>query len=103
MTAPVPDGWILSELTVDSPEGLHARPAIKVSRFARKFSSAIQIRPRGQEKWIDAKSVAKVMLLQATCGAVIELRALGEDAQVAISSLRQFFASDFAEPDAEAG
>lgn len=101
MTQPKSDSWMMSELKLESSEGLHARPAIKVSRFARKFASNIQIRLGGEERWVDAKSVAKLIGLHAEAGRMIEIRASGDDADAAIAGLGQFFASDFTELDAK--
>lgn len=98
-----PREWLQSELTVQSSEGLHARPAIKVARFARKYGATIQVRVAGDEKWVDAKSVAKLMSLRADEGKVIELRASGDDAGEALAALDGFFASDFTEAGEGAG
>jgi phosphocarrier protein len=103
MSGSQPHAWLQSELTVQSADGLHARPAIKVARLARKYGATIQVRVAGDADWVDAKSVAKLMSLRAEEGKVIELRASGNDAGDAIAGLGGFFARDFDESGEGAG
>jgi phosphocarrier protein len=98
-----PPLWLHSEFTVHATDGLHARPAIQLSRLARKYASAIQLRLAGDGDWIDAKSISKLMSLRAHGGKVIEARAAGEDAGAAIAGLGDFFESDAAEQGEDAG
>ena len=41
--------------------GMHARPAVKLTKLAKKFQAQISIRASDAAEWINAKSVAKVM------------------------------------------
>ena len=41
--------------------GMHARPAVKLTKLAKRFSARIAVRVAGAADWIDAKSVARVM------------------------------------------
>jgi phosphocarrier protein HPr len=95
--------WLHSEFTVHSADGLHARPAIKLSRLARRYASTIQIRLAGDENWVDAKSVSKLMSLRAQGGKLIEARAAGDDADAAIAGLGGFFEGDVTEHSEGAG
>ena len=79
--------------------GMHARPAVKLTKLAKKFQSHIAIRVEGAADWINAKSVAKVMAMRAAHGSMIEIKASGEDAQAAVAALVALVASDF--PEAE--
>ena len=41
--------------------GMHARPAIKLTKLAKRFSSKIWLADSAEGPWIDAKSIDKVM------------------------------------------
>ncbi|HEX7709590.1 MAG TPA: HPr family phosphocarrier protein [Sphingomonadaceae bacterium] len=103
MNEPQPAMWVQSEFTVRSADGLHARPVIKLSRLARRFSSAIQIRLAGEQDWVDAKSVSKLMSLKVQGGKTVEARASGDDAAGAIAGLGEFFEDDLDEQNEGAG
>ncbi len=77
--------------------GMHARPAVKLTKLAKKFQSQIAIRTSGSADWINAKSIAKVMAMRAPRDAIIEIRATGEDAVAAVAALVDLVASDFPE------
>lgn len=103
MNGSPPPLWLHSEFTVQAADGLHARPAIQLSRLARKYASTIELRLAGDEDWVDAKSVSKLMGLRAHGGKVIEARFAGEDAGEAVAGLGRFFASDVTEQSEGAG
>ena len=75
--------------------GMHARPAVKLTKLAKRFQSQIAMRVAGAADWIDAKSVAKVMALRAPRDSLIEVKALGEDAEAAVAALVDLIAADF--------
>jgi phosphocarrier protein HPr len=77
--------------------GMHARPAVKLTKLAKRFHSHIAIRVEGAADWINAKSVAKVMAMRAAHGSMIEIKALGDDAEAAVTALVDLVASDFPE------
>jgi phosphocarrier protein len=79
-------------------EGMHARPAVKLTKLAKRFQSQIAVRVSGATEWIDAKSVAKVMAMRAERDATIEFEASGADAAAAVAALVALVAEDF--PDA---
>lgn len=76
--------------------GMHARPAVKLTKLAKSFHAQIAIRVPNAD-WINAKSVAKVMALRAARDSIIEIRATGEDADAAVAALVDLVASDFPE------
>ena len=80
--------------------GMHARPAVKLTKLAKRFQAQISIRASETADWINAKSVAKVMALRAPRDAMIEIKANGEDAEAAVAALVDLVASDF--PDKSA-
>ena len=79
--------------------GMHARPAVKLSKLAKRFRSRIVVRVVGASEWIDAKSAAKVMAMRAPCDSTIEFVAAGADAQAAIGALTALVAADFPDID----
>jgi phosphocarrier protein HPr len=78
--------------------GMHARPAVKLTKLAKRFRARIAVRVAGAADWIDAKSVAKVMAMRAARDSIIEFEASGDDAQAAVDALVLLIAQDF--PDA---
>ena len=81
------------------PVGMHARPAVKLTKLAKRFSSEIAVRVAGAG-WIDAKSVASVVAMRAARDSTIEFEATGADAQAAVAALVLLVEQDF--PDAVA-
>jgi phosphocarrier protein len=75
--------------------GMHARPAVKLTKLAKKFQAQISIRASHAAEWINAKSVAKVMALRAARDSIIEIEASGEDAEGAVAALVDLVATDF--------
>ena len=84
-------------LTITHPTGLHARPAVKLTKLAKTFPATIRLRPLPGGAWIDAKSIVKVMALKLRTGTEIELEAAGEAADAAIAELSGLVARDFDE------
>ncbi|WP_249141001.1 MULTISPECIES: HPr family phosphocarrier protein [Bradyrhizobium] len=74
--------------------GMHARPAVKLTKLAKRFQAQISVRVAGAE-WINAKSVAKIMAMRAAHGSTIEIKASGSDAEAAIAALVNLIATDF--------
>jgi phosphocarrier protein len=75
--------------------GMHARPAVKLTKLAKRFQSQIAMRVAGAADWIDAKSVAKVMAMRAARDSIIEFEARGVDAPAAVAALVRLIAQDF--------
>jgi phosphotransferase system enzyme I (PtsI) len=82
--------------------GLHARPAIQLTKLAKRFSSQIQIRTAKDSPWIDAKSIVQVMAAKAPGNTVLEIAVAGNDAQEALQSLVNLIQNNFAEKQPEA-
>jgi phosphocarrier protein len=77
--------------------GMHARPAVKLTKLAKCFKSQIALRVSGGADWIDAKSVSKVTAMRARRDSIIEFEACGADAQAAVAALVSLVARDFAD------
>ncbi|MBW1843668.1 MAG: HPr family phosphocarrier protein [Deltaproteobacteria bacterium] len=71
--------------TVRSELGLHARPAGEFVIMAGRFESEISV-GNGRE-WVDGRSVLSLLSLAAGRGVELRVRAIGEDAEEAVSAL----------------
>ena len=90
------DGQIFSgNVRLIHAVGMHARPAVKLTKLAKKFQAQVSVRVEGAAEWINAKSVAKIMAMRAAHGSTIEIKASGSDAEAAVAALVQLIASDF--------
>jgi len=72
---------------VQDPTGLHARPAVKLTKLAKRFESAVRLRVDEDGEWINAKSPNRVMKLKARHGAQLVFEAQGPDADAAARAL----------------
>ncbi|MBV8593252.1 MAG: HPr family phosphocarrier protein [Caulobacteraceae bacterium] len=93
------DEYVSSSATLVNRLGLHARPAVKLTKLAKTFASEIELTLEGGGRWIDAKSIVKVMAVKAAKGATLRLRAKGPDAEEALAALRVLVAEGFAEDE----
>jgi Phosphotransferase System HPr (HPr) Family len=83
------------EVKIVNKLGIHARPAAEIVKTAGKFRSGITIVRDDLE--VNAKSIMGVMMLAAEFGAVIVVRAVGDDAEAALDALAQVIAAKFGE------
>jgi phosphotransferase system enzyme I (PtsI) len=88
---------IAAEALITNPTGLHARPAVKLTKLAKSFAAAIRLRVGGEGKWIDAKSVARVLALKAPRGQTLFFEADGGDAREALASITALVGRNFDE------
>jgi phosphotransferase system HPr (HPr) family protein len=84
-------------LTVRHKVGLHARPAALFVQTAKKFNSDIRV--SHDEREANAKSILTVLTLGAEQGAVITIRAEGEDADEALAALTALVEDNFGEEE----
>ncbi|MCS7178533.1 MAG: HPr family phosphocarrier protein [Anaerolineae bacterium] len=82
-------------LTVRHEVGLHARPAALFVQTANRFKSNIVV--IHGERRANAKSILGVLTLGANQGAIITVRAEGEDADEALKALELLVESNFGE------
>jgi len=75
--------------------GLHARPAVKLTKLAKKFRSKISIANSPDGPWIDAKSIVKLMATKTPRDALLRFRAEGDDAEAAVQALVALVEQDF--------
>jgi phosphocarrier protein len=87
--------WIEGNAVIQDPTGLHARPAVKLTKLAKTFASAIEIRANSGSEWANAKSPNAVMKLKAGHGLPLHIRAAGDDARAAVDALIALVDRDF--------
>jgi phosphocarrier protein HPr len=98
-SSPAAEDRVGGSVTLVHALGMHARPAVKLTKLAKRFRSRIALRVAGTVEWIDAKSVAKVMAMRAPCDCTMEFVATGADARAAIVALTALVAKDFLDSD----
>ncbi len=91
------EDWIIGCAVIQDMTGLHARPAVKLTKLAKTFGSAIEIRAEQNESWTNAKSPNAVMKLKAAHGAPLYIRASGVDAKEAVNALVALVDRDFSD------
>ena len=75
--------------------GLHARPAMSFVEHAMAFSSTISVSKGGET--VDGKSIMQMMMLAATQGTTLKIKATGDDADQAIAALTELVNRKFDE------
>jgi phosphocarrier protein HPr len=84
-------------MTLTNRVGLHARPASLFVQTAARFKSRITVTHNG--KAADARRILEVLQLGAESGAVLQVRAEGDDAAEAIGALESLVANRFGETE----
>jgi phosphocarrier protein HPr len=83
------------EAVVRDPTGLHARPAVKLTKLAKRFQAAVRVRAGLEGAWVNAKSPNGVMKLKARHGERLAFAADGPDATEAVGALVALVERDF--------
>jgi phosphocarrier protein len=97
MSAPQPTAVpeASGRVALTHPDGLHARPSVKLTKLAKTFAATIEFAPADAGPWTDAKSIVRVMAAKLSRGSVLHFRAAGPDAQAAVDALVALVARDF--------
>ncbi len=72
-------------IQIQNRYGLHARPAAEFVKLASRFRSELWVKKDDLE--VNGKSIMGVMMLAAEYGSDITIRAVGDDAALALSEL----------------
>ena len=88
------------EVLVTNQLGIHARPAILIVDVASSYAADVQLINGDTE--VDAKSIMSVLLLKATKGTRITVRASGDDEQAAVGAVVELIEGGFPQ-DTEQG
>ena len=91
----VPRESAAAQVCLRHEAGLHARPAVKLTKLAKKFASRVSMSTSERGPWIDAKSIVKVMAAKTPRDATLYLRAEGPDARDAVRALVSLVERDF--------
>jgi phosphocarrier protein len=92
--------WVAGAAVIRDKTGLHARPAVKLTKLAKSFAAQVEIRADAPG-WVNAKSPNAVMKLRAGHETTLEVRAAGDDADAAVAGIVALVESNF--DDAPAG
>ena len=75
--------------------GMHARAATKFVQLAAKFPCEVMVAKEGHE--VNGKSIMGVLMLVASKGSTITIKARGDRADDAVAALAQLVADRFGE------
>jgi len=84
-------------LVVNHSTGLHARPAAMFVKTANRFASDITVSHDGKEA--NAKSILTILTLGVNQGSEITIHAEGDDADEALSALKNLIEGNFGETE----
>lgn len=82
---------------VENRYGLHARASTRLAQLAKEFQSSILISSVEGDEEVDAKSILAVLTLGVAKGQELNLRVVGEDAEVAMIAIVELFQRKFDE------
>jgi len=82
-------------LTIVNKRGLHARAAAKFVSTAGAFAADIEVERNGQT--VSGRSIMGLMMLAASPGTEIAVRAAGEDADEALDAIQSLIENKFEE------
>lgn len=88
---------VAAKVLVTNPTGLHARPAVKLTKLAKSFAAELRVRPESQPDWVNAKSPNAVMKMKLRGGDTLCLEASGADAEAAVAAMVAFTERNFDE------
>jgi phosphocarrier protein len=92
---------VIASALLANEVGLHARPAVKLTRLAKSFAATVELALEPDGPWVDAKSPVKIMRVKAPKGTLLHFRACGSDADAAVGALVGLVARGFDEDAAE--
>lgn len=85
------------KVTISNRLGLHARAAARVVRRASQYTSKVLILREDTGQEADGKSILSVLLLAASAGSSLIIRAVGEDEERAANALAELVEQKFGE------
>ena len=80
---------------ITNERGLHARAATKLVQLAAKYPCEVLLEKDGHE--VNGKSIMGVLMLVASKGSTIVIKAKGDRADEAVTALAQLVADKFGE------
>lgn len=89
------DGTMVRRAEIRNTRGLHARAAARFVKLAETFQADVQVCNRGQT--VSGRSIMGLMMLAASTGTIIEIRATGPQARDALEGLGKLVDEKFDE------
>lgn len=86
------DNFVKRSVEITSENGMHARPSAALARISSQFGAEIFVE-MGSVR-VNAKSIMGLLTLAAAQGAHLQIEAVGEDAEKALSAIVQFMESE---------
>jgi phosphocarrier protein len=86
---------ITTELVIQNQKGLHARAAAAFVNAVADLDAEVWVEKDGQE--VEGNSILGLMMLAASKGSIIKVRADGKDAEQAVANLTGLVNSLFGE------
>lgn len=86
---------VSEEMTIVNMLGLHARPAAALVQTVLQFKSDVRIGTGAQQ--VNAKSIMGLLTLAAAQGATLTVTCRGDDAEEALTAVRNLVESGFGE------
>ncbi|MGY3945194.1 dihydroxyacetone kinase phosphoryl donor subunit DhaM [Aeromonas tecta] len=86
-TPEVDEGWLHCEVVVESPHGLHVRPAARLVAALKPFAAEMKLQKGDKEA--NPRSLTRLAMLNVRQGERLTLLARGEDAEAALACFRQ--------------
>lgn len=83
---------IIKEVKINSPQGLHARPAAMFVQIVSKYNSEVTV-SNGSEK-VNGKSIMGILTLGAQHSSAITIEVVGEDAEIVIKELEELLTQE---------
>jgi phosphocarrier protein HPr len=83
------------EVTIPNKEGLHFRPIMQFVDVAQRFRAGVTVMCEGRQA--DGRSPMEMLMLVATQGTKVRVRAEGADAQQCVDALVELVQSGFGE------
>ncbi len=87
--------WLMAQCKVVNPMGMHARPAGRFVELAKGFDARIRVKARSEE--VDGCSILSLLMLEATQGTNLTIRASGSEAAAALEALSELIKNGFDE------
>jgi len=84
---------INKKVKIQSPDGMHMKPANEVVKLAKNFKSNIFISKDGKK--VNAKSLLSLLALAASIGTELEIIAEGSDEKDAVDKLANLIENNF--------
>lgn len=91
----MPDSPLERTFTILNKRGLHARAAAKFAAVANAFECDIDVERNGQS--VPGRSIMGLMMLAASTGTEITVRAEGPDAKAALDAIEALVEDKFEE------